>query len=394
MMCSFKKMWSAFAASLVVVSGVVTGACDDRCGDCPTLCSPRPVVNVQCGNWFANADLLLWRACEEGLGYGVEYNKCFGDSDDNSCEPFAQTTNAKVKNLHPEWDFGFRLGLGYNFACDGWDLTGSWTHFHTQQHSKSESFFAPDSATNGSDNFFVPFGIAFDDESFPDRAKANWSLRLNFIDLELGREFCVSKCFSLRPFVGLRYARIDQKFDLSADANRGCCDDYSDYDNDSVVFQNFSDNRSQFWGVGVRGGLESEWNLGCGFSIYGQTALSALYGQFKVHHHGGAVDFESFDDSFDVHQKDEYCSCKAIADFALGARWKQFYCADTVAVTIQLAWEQHHLWGQNRFETGVIAQNEVFDTGSNSEDFTFKSPQTNNGDLCVSGFTLSAKVDF
>jgi hypothetical protein len=40
--------------------------------------------------------------------------------------------------------------------------------------------------------------------------------------------------------------------------------------------------KNNFWGVGLRGGLDTQWGLGKGFSIYGKLALSVLWGKFSI----------------------------------------------------------------------------------------------------------------
>ena len=50
--------------------------------------------------------------------------------------PKSDNFNGKIKRIEPNWDFGFRLALGYNFCYDEWDGKISWAHYQTD---KSES---------------------------------------------------------------------------------------------------------------------------------------------------------------------------------------------------------------------------------------------------------------
>lgn len=36
------------------------------------------------------------------------------------------------------WDPGFRLGLGWNTDCDGWDLYLNWTYYHNRSKKSTE----------------------------------------------------------------------------------------------------------------------------------------------------------------------------------------------------------------------------------------------------------------
>lgn len=394
MMCSLKKMLTAAAASLVVVTGLSASYDDSRTSiECFQPCAPKCCPS---GNWYFNADLLVWRATEAGLGYGVQTETAFC----NGCSVDNLVVNSyqRVKSVKPKWDCGFRIGVGYDLPCDCWDVGVYWTRFKTNHSSRHNSVL---SHSNQSDDInFTPFGFALTNE--PDVTFAKWNLRLDIIDVELGREFALSKCLTIRPFAGFRYARVQQKLAVAAAANRdalpgdntGCSDSFIDSGFSSVDFFGENSKRSHFWGAGVRSGLDSEWDLGCGVSIYGTAAISILYGNYSLRT-TAFEDFENIDGftDVDVHarHRDQFNSCQGIADGAVGLRWKKFFDCDCGSVTLDFGWEQHLFLNHNKMENFSRRDTQCVD---GVRVFTQLDSQDNRGDLCFSGFVVKATFEY
>lgn len=385
---TFKRIWSAFVAIMLIQVASAKADYYDQMqnsGECPFLCPVRPICNP-CGNWFIFSDLLVWRSSEDGLGYG---KKALVESS-TLLDGAPLIKHEKEKNPQFNWSAGFRVGFGYNSACDGWDMTTNWTHFHNRADSSSKS-----SLVAGEDGVFHPFYPAWlvvDKNGFIDEVKTNWKLRLDFVDLELGREFYVSRSLTLRPFIGLRAARIDQKYHLRGEAGK-CTEE--ELPSLAVIlpadFTTTTQMNGEYRGIGLRTGLDSEWGLGCGWSLYGQAAISLLYGRFDV---AERFDFEQRNEehalnspNFNDETKDRFWAGRAITDMALGIRWKKYFDCDVMAFTVQLGWEQHLFFAQNQFKdvnAGLSGTNLLYRTAG----------QVHRGDLSVQGITLSCKLDF
>lgn len=175
--------------------------------------------------------------------------------------------------------------------------------------------------------------------------ETSWKLNLDLIDLELGREFWVSPKVSLRPHVGLRIAYLKQSFDLQHKGGAfsqpvieagSSLNDFVDIDND-------------FKGVGVRAGLDSIWNLGCGFGIYGNFALSLIYGRFSIDHDEYVREASSPFSKTTIFQKDtSFRASRLATDLALGLQWAKLLCSCQYGITVSLGWEQHLFLNQNQ----------------------------------------------
>ena len=99
--------------------------------------SARPQIKGG-ADLFIIADFLVWEAHENGLPIAIE------SQTNNSL------THGKVENLDFEWDFGFRVGAGYNLPHDGWDVRLIWLWFNTDadanKHASSSEYLFPSRA--------------------------------------------------------------------------------------------------------------------------------------------------------------------------------------------------------------------------------------------------------
>jgi hypothetical protein len=397
-MANMKKMWSAMTASLVVVTGLLSA---DVCP--PDCVQPYNVQCVQpanfdlcnpcndspCGHWMLEVDLLYWTACEGGLTYGSDDRaSAFG-----TAGTFTEY-QSKKKHPHQRWDLGFRIGLGFQFPCECWDASLIWTNFDTDGHGKYDEPAAGNQWFTPAWNSIPGTGVVggnllggnvISPTTFPvDEARGHWKLRLNLLDLEIGREFCVNSCLTLRPFIGVRGASINDKYNIRYET-RSVSTSLTDLVVGPVDRVQLKNN---FEGAGVRGGLDTEYDLGCGMSIYGGVAASLLYGETEIRTKErltvGATGLPTSNVVYHE-QKDNDCGARAITDAEIGLRWKHC-CCDKVIV-MKFGWEHHFFFNQNQFEK--------FTNFNGSDNFgTDRMPQDIHGDLSVQGLVLSAKLDF
>lgn len=377
---SLKKIWAAMAVSLVAVTSTVS-ALDGQFGGgygydgqswegpCQTSCPcPCPSMNNGQGNVFFTAEALFFRAHEDGLGFAAS----FDNSTDINFNPVDDLT---IENPHFNWDTGVRVGVGYKMGCDCWDVAAYYTYFRTKAHGSA--YANPFDAND----FVIPLWGTFQGLNTATSVHAKWRLHIDLADFELGREFCISPCVTLRPFIGVRGAWIQQTYSILAqDATTASF-------NDGFVASQSDKFYTKFEGVGIRTGLDSQWNLGCGLSLYGCASTSILYG--RIHSRSNESDLFLSDvtsgdiDAFTAAQHDQRHGCRYIADAAVGLRWKHSMCDDSVLFTVQVGWENRIFFDQNRLEdfVGQVAVGNL-------------NPQVYRGDLCLQGWTLGAKVDF
>jgi hypothetical protein len=376
---SLKKLWKATATTLVAISSMVNA--NQSIGDCSQSCNPC------CNRWSIDADFLYFTACEGGLSYGSESRaQTFGGTVGGS----SASTHTKLKHPHQRWDVGYRLGIGYEI-CDCWDTNLTWTNFDTDGHAKQDEIVNANQWFTPAYNAIPGTGLAggallggnaaAGENRFPVQfANAHWKLRLNLLDLEIGHEFCATPCLSLRPFIGVRGASINEKYRIRYETIVSTGASVVASVNDRVHLKN------DFEGAGVRGGLDSEFDLGCGLSLYGGVAASLLYGETEIKTREVLIASPGVAGTVvEVCQKDSTCGCRAITDAEIGVRWQKTCCNRVVA--FQLGWEHHFFFNQNQFEK-LTNFNGTDNAG------TDRYGQNHHGDLSVQGLVLSAKVYF
>lgn len=339
-----RKLYIVIIALFLAVAGEAHSSCfiQQECED-PCYCASD--CNF-CGQGFIRADFLYWKAHQEGFTCECDLKEInnFIDSTGNVVTKF----KGHNRDPHFEWDPGFRLGTGYDLGCDNWDVGIFWTHFHTRTKNQHE----------GKHHRF------------------NWKLDYDVIDLAGGRK--ISLCaFTIRPFIGIRATEIKQKVKskaitaynifLDASSSESLSSSSSESSSSSSLSNSFLDkkhNKATFRGIGPLIGIEADWNLGCGFSLFACGAVSGLYGHYNVK----LNEFNTFLNGTNIcHGRKHFHSYQIATDASIGVSWEHCLCNDML-VTFQLALEQHCYFRHNRLG--------------------------DHGNLCFDGGTFSAAIAY
>jgi Legionella pneumophila major outer membrane protein precursor len=307
-MSSIKKMSFVIYFLLVTAGGYAqynyegSSFCGEK-EDCLSCCEP-----LWCGEATLSVDFLYWRAFENGL------DACAPSSVSDTITPTGRVISRfKGRGRDPrfEWNPGFRLGVGYDLAATNWELDASWTHFNTHSHR----------FLNTSN-------------------KIHWSLNLEVVDLIASYQYDFNSCFALIPFFGLRGARIDQKLHIT---------EFPSLTSSATTVADFTflstKNKEGFFGIGPLIGLEGDWNIGCGFSLYANASVTWLYGNFDVRF----SEFERLTDAVSISKvRKRLDASLAGADAALGVRWDTCFYMNTRLI-LGLGLEHHRYFDFNRF---------------------------------------------
>lgn len=416
MIYSLNKVLAAMTVALIAATHVASAAtyiqqpcdpcapfqdCDPcaPCSPCATCPCTHPIING-CGNWFGEIDVLYWKAAECGLTFASSSTSSTVGTGPSG----ATTVVTKINNPTFKWDVGVRVGLGYAFASC-WDASIYYTHFNSRARGSLHNdgfedtntvIFAAYGTENGMSDTGDPFvepakpGATIGDQAHDILGK--WNVHLDYADLEMGREFCIGTCITMRPFVSVRAAWTEQKYHIfsSVPGTGGGTATFATQDVEL---------KSEFKGAGLRSGFDTEWHIGCGFSLYSTAAISILYGRGKsvseeVNRPVAPLpELPGGVGALTTYQSDSWLGCRAIADLGIGFRFRQFFCCDTVLLNLGLGWEQHMFLNENRFED--FAHKSPPPTGAFVPLLSVdRSPQFTRGDLCVQGWTFSGKVEF
>lgn len=203
--------------------------------------------------YFVTFDVLYWYARTNGTQFAYS----------NSATSAAMPLKGRTKDIDFTWEWGLRAGIGKNLDHDKWDLYASFTLY--RPHSSG--------GTNaGRNSTLIPLKGATVINAGVKRARSTYALDTYQIDAELGRHYFVSSKLSFRPFASVKNAWLKQKQIVrytggSVGNNTAHVEDHCD-----------------FWGIGLRGGINSKWHLGEGVYLEGLFAGALLYGYFDIDH--------------------------------------------------------------------------------------------------------------
>lgn len=298
---------------------------------------------------WLDGEMLFWKSNVGSLDYGVQ------------SESSTTISHGNVKHPHFNWDWGFRLGLGYKLPHDQWDLFVNYTYVLGRAHGHE----------GDSDDVIFPSwasGFSFSGQGsfFANQAKARWHMTLNMGDIELGRNCFVGKWLTIRPFMGVRGLVIDQDYHVQYKGGT-----VAPGDEDHIHLD------TDFWGVGIRFGFNSLWGLGMGFGIYGNGSAALLSGHFDVDEH---EKLEKADRRLLSVDRDVN-NVVVTADLALGLQWDYMFSRDHYHFGIKFGWEFNMFFDQNQLFNFLSTTNPG-------------AIQFQDDDLSFQGLTLGLRFDF
>lgn len=265
------------------------------------------------------------------------------------------TSSWKADGFNFNWDSGFRVGVGYNFNYDKWDTLFTWTWFETDaEHSipfESNASISPE------------FDAAFLSGDRPQSMSAKWSLFLNMFDFELGKSLWITKCFFLRPFLGIKGGFINQKihakyYDLII----------NHVSTNDLALENLKNN---FSGIGPLLGFSTKWRVKSFvynfFDIFGDFSIATMWGDWVC------KDFykNSINRTSSVNMKDSKLGAFMFKGF-MGLEWD--LKIKKSCFTTKLGYEMQIWLNQLRIATFQL--------------------QRLHNDLTLQGITLNCRLDF
>lgn len=302
-MTFMKKIYVALA--LLSITSIGNAYADYRSysPSCESIEECNSCQPCGCGQGFISAGLIYWRAYEGGL------NTCSGveTTDVVANERVISTFSGRSRDPDFNWNPGFRIAAGYQLACSNWGFGADWTHFHSHERGSNH---------------------------------VRWDLNYDEIDLVVGYDYELGRCFKLVPYAGLRAARIDQKV-RSGDFHSSSSSSFSLSSSDLITFHH---HKQKFSGLGPVLGVEGVWDIGCGFSAYANGSVSWLYGKFNIR----------FIDDEEFALGENHCKLRkhldavvTAADAGFGVRWKTCFCGN-MELYLQLGFEHHIYYEYNR----------------------------------------------
>ncbi len=311
---------------------------------------------------FIETDFLYWQAIQDGLEYALSSHSPIDPLSILGPGP-AEISSGHLKEIDFDWTPGFRLGIGYNFAYDQWDLFLNWTRFNN--HSTDD---AKPRAGGSLSALWIPTTL---DGGDTQKASAHWHIRYDIVDLELGRSFYLSKGLSARPFVGLRGAFIGQHARFRYDDVH--------FTNSPTFFDMTCHTKNEFNAWGLRGGTDLNFRFNQHWSLYGAGSVSLLYGEFDVKL---GLQAKGMDLGVKPGYKSHFHRTQSNLQGAIGLQWETGTSHERYHLTFLACYEFAQWFNQNQLFKLMAPS--IFNPAL----------QANDGDLSLQGGTLSMRFDF
>jgi hypothetical protein len=232
---------------------------------------------------FAYAEYLLWQVAQDGLQY-TGHQKVKADTSGSLVNLKGNISSEKLssKDIHPDYSSGVRLGLGYLLSKkqDGWDVSLEWTGYQGKSHGEVHSagtltdFLIPTWGNQFAVSTAISSGIF-------KKASANWHVNYQTLNLELGRNTFLSRKFSIRPYVGVQWALIQQEYKAKYRAPETISTDVVGGSTIAAFTTRFK-GENDFQGTGLRFGADTKWYFSSHFGLCGEVAGALLWGRFHV----------------------------------------------------------------------------------------------------------------
>jgi hypothetical protein len=179
------------------------------------------------------------------------------------------TVNNEIESVHPDYTWGFLLGIGYIFPNTANDVRVNWMHLHDDGNDDDSSFSALGSV-------ITPIsGLPSTALDTGDVATAEGEAVYDFdaVDLTFGQYINIGRRLQTRLFTGLRWARLNNE--LSANYSYPVTADDFNFANQSV------ESDSTFNGIGPIFGIEANYMVGYNIGISGYVDAALLVGKIS-----------------------------------------------------------------------------------------------------------------
>lgn len=367
---SFKKTLNkavAFSTSLLMMTGMVSSASAawDPC--CPEPCCPVDCCEMP--DYTLYADFIYWQVHPEGL----EFARQGGIGTSATTEV---TEAGKIYSPDCDFEPGFRVGAIVDLGCCNWDFYAQYTWLNEKFSKDVTSQYQ--TYSNGDINPLLWYnGYGTNTVGY---ARGDWDSHLNVLDFGLGRTFEVNCCFDFRPHLGFKATWQELKYTVR----------YDEIQTTSIINHHVTKYKTEFDGIGLRGGFDAAWRFSPCFSIVGGLAASAVYSDLCLHNKGTITPYTSGTagtTTTNTDLKEDHCVLIPVLELMLGIRWDSRMC-DCYDVFVFVGWENQVWWDLNRF---------IYINNNTAADATVVGGSIEHGphgNLTYQGLTVRAGMGF
>lgn len=306
-------------------------------------------------DFYVHVDGLAFQAKQDGMSFVIQ-------DTNGATSPLVYGRVNGFSDDHTDWDYnpGMRFGMGFFLDHDAWGLDFNWTWINVTDYRRVNA------TTSGGD--LVPLwilGSSTPAAQLSTRSSAVWDVDYNTFDIRLIKPYHVSRYFVMKPHFGVRGGWIDQHFSV-------------DYGGNSASSRTVHHGDNDFWGIGARAGVDTDWILGKGWGLFGNVAASMLAGKFDITQN---MTLPSGSDGYDI--RHEYFQNTPNFEIVLGLSWGRFFDKNKYHVGLKAAYEFHEWFDQLNMLKFASASG----TGAYGVD------TVSRGNLSFNGFSLQLQLD-
>lgn len=375
-LCLNRRFGKVLASSLAVLCATAVyampkGPCDAGSSNAPKIndddCSqptPGPFafaypmdINLSCPrDFYFHVDGLAIQAKEDGLTFAATTGST--TTGVSGGQELGFSNNSHDFDYNP----GIRFGLGFYLNHDAWNIDFNWTWINITNYKQDDP--------GSSFNVLLPEWLFPATSGVPQTGNTNqtvnaaWNAHYNTIDARIAKPYHISRFMIFTPHFGLRGGWIDQHFGVhygSIIAGQ----------NDTIAH---ADNN--FWGIGSRIGIDTDWFLGKGWCLFANTAASMLFGKFDV---SQSAVYSSTPGTIDLENK--FYQNVPNFEIILGLGWNKFFDKNKYRISLKGAYEFHDWLNQNNLTR-------FFGTAT-----TYAHDIVSRGDLTLNGFSFKVQFD-
>ncbi|MBS0653873.1 MAG: hypothetical protein JSR39_10175, partial [Verrucomicrobia bacterium] len=291
-------------------------------------------------NVFLTADFIYWRPTVDNYQFAASGIAIVGA---DGVTPVPPHKRGETKNPGFEFQPGFKVGAGLKFAHDGWDVYTNYTWLNPETFKATQSSSSGD-MVGPSDPYYGSPTLS--------KVKDRFQQTFNVIDLELGRQFFLSKYLTLRPYLGLKSAWINQSQHnfltvFNNDTNGLGINSFL-VPNGETITMLIQKQKVESWGIGIRAGIAPIWYFMKDFGLYSNLALSGMWTSYVSHlktsFKGTITDFNtgvvSPVSGVTADIGHSFHSVTPVIELGLGLSYIAFFHHDAYALTLSAGWEE------------------------------------------------------
>ncbi len=269
---------------------------------------------------------LYWTAYQSNLDYVLE----------------AHPSHTEYHFCDFDWDLGLRIEAGVCTAHDAWSVRTTWTSIKTVGESSCTARTDSEDSESPATSQLKPLHLLVTDDlvNFT-RTSVRLELDYSTLDILVERPSFFSDSLLLTPFIGPRYARLDQH-------NRQVFD-VSESDLQSRLKCKWN---SALFGLGLHGGVSSNWRVCRGLSLYGVLGASVLAGRSQTH-----LRLRSEDDVDFINAQERDWRAVPGYNMTLGVQWERQWTKHVYAI-FRATYEFHQWFNLSRMRRFVAVNSD------------------------------------